>query len=383
MSNRIDSLQVLRALAALLVVLNHVWGGATHAEAPGSLAHWAGAHYAGGLGVDIFFCLSGFIMVESLRDAPRRTTLAAGFLWRRVRRIYPTYLACLGAMLLFATAPRILGWPGVGYAIDLAPLDLLRNVLLLPSLPGDTASKMAIPPAWTLVYEMCFYALFAACLFAGGRRRVEWLLPVALAACILLVRYGIGQDVRNGWTNIGYIAGDTLCLNFAIGCLVASARRHVSWRVRTQWSLALAGFICLGLFWAAMYVLSGPRLVKFGLPSLILMAIASVCVLGRGWPIRVLVYLGEASYAIYLTHVFVAIPAPSIAAVLPIPADVSGLVLSALAVILGCAFHGAVERPLDKVMQKLEVSFRRLIPFARGRLDGLGAARSPESSRGG
>lgn len=357
MTNRIDSLQILRAVAAFLVVISHVW--AAVSTKTGSVAHWAGASYAGGLGVDVFFCLSGFIMIETLRSNEKRVAAAANFLWRRVRRIYPAYLVCFVAMIALAFGPKAFGSAGWGPAVGQTFPDLVRNAFLLPSLPGDAVSRMTVPPAWTLVYEMYFYVLFAFCLLIGGTRRVEWVLPLGMVVAFLVGRHVVGVDARYGWSNIGFILGDPLCLNFALGCLIATLRRNVAWRARTFVSLVVAGLLCAGLFWLAMYGLEGKhRFVRFGLPSVAMVAILSVCVIPRGRSVRFMVFLGEASYAIYLVHIFVALFAVRAAQALPLNSDVSGLGLTFLAVALGCAFHVLVEKPLDRAVSTLEAKLK-------------------------
>jgi exopolysaccharide production protein ExoZ len=93
----LDSLQALRAAAALLVVLSHI--GQAHGldsklfgnENLGPLRALAG--HLGGTGVDLFFVISGLIMVLTTAAAQRGPEGAAHFLWRRAARIYPPYLA--------------------------------------------------------------------------------------------------------------------------------------------------------------------------------------------------------------------------------------------------------------------------------------------------
>ena len=141
--------QMLRAVAALAVVVHHTLeqsNGAAHRFSPDWLT------ISGASGVDIFFVLSGFIMLHvSFRGTDAPPTPGA-FLLRRATRIYPFYwLCCLGVLTISA----------MGFlATHHFPASRVVAALLL--LPGDTILGVS----WTLVYEVYFYLLFAV--FAWG-----------------------------------------------------------------------------------------------------------------------------------------------------------------------------------------------------------------------
>ena len=117
----------------------------------------------GSLAVQFFFVLSGFVMaVAHGADRGRDWHVAPRFLWRRACRIYPMYwLALLGAL-------AVLGVPAAPRA--------LRLLSLWPAWTGE-----AVPPAWTLRFEVEFYLLFALVLLprAGSAVAAVWVVGTA------------------------------------------------------------------------------------------------------------------------------------------------------------------------------------------------------------
>lgn len=86
-SGKLGNIQGMRAFAALAVVLFHLIVTAYRYDIPISILN--GAEYWGPAGVDIFFVISGFVMVESQQ---RKTLNPLAFFKRRVARIAPLYL---------------------------------------------------------------------------------------------------------------------------------------------------------------------------------------------------------------------------------------------------------------------------------------------------
>ena len=156
-------LELGRFLAAATVAVTHLcasMGG--FARAPATTM-FAAITPPGSLAVQFFFVLSGFVMaVAHGADRGRDWHVAGRFLWRRACRIYPMYwLALLGALAVFGT-------PAAGRA--------LRLLSLWPAWTPE-----AVPPAWTLRYEVEFYLLFALLLLprVGSAIAIVWALGTA------------------------------------------------------------------------------------------------------------------------------------------------------------------------------------------------------------
>jgi len=85
---RLDHIQALRGIAALMVVVSHLLIIERKYSVDQILGEWA---VFGMAGVDLFFVISGFIMVYVMWDRPRGVKASAEFLWGRASRIYPLY----------------------------------------------------------------------------------------------------------------------------------------------------------------------------------------------------------------------------------------------------------------------------------------------------
>ncbi len=140
----------MRGLGALLVFFVH-FHGLFESRIEQSLTHSVFLCLAtlGHCGVDLFFALSGFIMYGLLL---RRPYGYAGFIGRRVRRLYPTFTAIflvyVGLSLLFPSYSKL------PYSFWNATVYLTANFLMLP---GVFPIVPMITPAWSLSYELCFY----------------------------------------------------------------------------------------------------------------------------------------------------------------------------------------------------------------------------------
>jgi peptidoglycan/LPS O-acetylase OafA/YrhL len=145
--SRFLSLQYLRGLAAILIVLYHVEIGVQDYLSLGfsfSLFHWGSA------AVPLFFVLSGFVVALAGFQRPRP---AARFLYARLARLYPTYLliAALFITLLAVLPPSLFR--------SQAPITLERIVRALFFEFGQITGYVYV--GWVLFYELLFYLVFS------------------------------------------------------------------------------------------------------------------------------------------------------------------------------------------------------------------------------
>lgn len=175
---KLQSIQVLRGAAALLVVLYHARSlEMTGIASAGSLEKPLinGLFASGFAGVDLFFVISGFIMVwvtEATRNGP---ATSSDFLFARLTRIYPVWWVAAALGLLYAVisgelllfdVQQGLKTPGGNTEINY----LLKSFLLVPQ---EEFPILAI--GWSLVHEVYFYIVFALILFLP-RRFMAWAL---------------------------------------------------------------------------------------------------------------------------------------------------------------------------------------------------------------
>jgi exopolysaccharide production protein ExoZ len=299
---RLNSLQVLRFLAAFGVVEAHTLG-----------------NQAGAMGVDVFFVLSGFIITKTARAHPE------GFLLNRLTRVLPTY---------YVFALPALAWASLG-----APLDWRRMVSTLVLWPGfDVFAIPYVPVAWTL----CFEALFYICVWLVLRgARPSWFLAAFAVA-----------DVVAGFTHLAILdfLGSPLILEFLFGVGLAL----VGWRSRWAGGAALAVAGAVVAFFVATgphglaHMVGGPgalvRTVEWGVPSaLIVFGALQFDALVKGPMWGALVFMGDASYSLYLSHV----PIVDCLRHGHVPSAFSLLA----AVACGAAFYAFVEKPLIRLVR--------------------------------
>jgi len=174
---KIEAIQGLRAAAAFSVAALHVLHDAIGLD-PGGLA--ASLHDAlpWQAGVDLFFVISGFVMVYSSADLFGQRSGRTVFMTRRVVRIVPLYWAATTLFLLIALiAPS---------AISHDDLTSARIVMSYGFIPAWSSSGFIQPIyslGWTLNYEMFFYVIFAA-FISQSRTRALLLIGLTLGGLI-------------------------------------------------------------------------------------------------------------------------------------------------------------------------------------------------------
>ena len=280
-----DGIQGLRALAAVAVAFLHVAdeaGGLV--GAPGHSPYRIIDAIPLEAGVDLFFVISGFVMVWSSWDAFGRVGSVGPFVWRRLLRIVPLYWLLSGATVLVALAmPGLMsdglrdGWGYVAASFSFIPWRRL-----------DGAVQPVLRLGWTLEYEMLFYAVLACAL--PLRRRAG--LAAVLAVIVLLA---VAGPALPSTATAAVFWTDPIVLEFALGVVVAIVARR-GWR---------AGWGGVAAFVVALVVLAvtgvDARALVRGIPAALLV----FCALSwrrrlPGW----LILLGDASYALYLVHPF-------------------------------------------------------------------------------
>lgn len=330
-------LQILRGFAAMLVASHHALEASMVARVGPSSPDWLTTF--GASGVDIFFVISGFIMIFVCFRDGRRPPNAGNFLFKRFTRIYPLYwifcivLLILGAMHLLRNEAASLS-------------DVFGSLVLLP-----TATRI-MGISWTLSYEMYFYILFSATLvFQSAIRSVAF--AIAMIAVIGLVSNLVPIEVYRDFLT------DPITFEFCAGLFLGW------WYLRSGQSFSLPLIVCVPgialLAAAPLFVehqttgaLPGwPRVLTWGLGSLIIVA-SCLGVRHRGGVQKLFVLLGDASYAIYLTHYFVIgvyarFLRSTRLADFPQPAVI--VVVSIACAAVGVGVHLSIERPLLDVIR--------------------------------
>jgi peptidoglycan/LPS O-acetylase OafA/YrhL len=317
------AIQVLRAVAAIAVVIAHAGLDLNYFGRlpPENTVHWA---ERGNSGVDLFFVISGFIMVyiSGAQFATRGAPL--NFFARRLIRIVPLYWIVTTGYVIATSFPAV-------YA--------LCSYFFIPAARPNGAMLPVVLQGWTLNFEMFFYLLFA----------VAIVLPRRLAVVALTV-------VMSGFVIAGVpYYGNPIILEFVFGMFIALARAE---RLRLPTALCLL-LIAAGI--AAFLVglpETGGRVVTWGIPAALIVAGAT---LGAPLPaspaIAPLVAIGDASYALYLVHPLMTRWIAGAARPLGIDlaqAQAGYLIVAVAASILfGLVVYRIVEKPLLRVLHRM------------------------------
>ncbi len=330
---RLSGVEALRGLAASAVVLFHAARHVNKAYGAPALITWFQAGHAG---VDLFFVISGFIILFVHWPDLGRPGRLPHYVSRRFTRVMPLYWVGLVLTMLMIAAGRH-GMPGFGR--------LAWSASLLPS-----AQEPLLGIAWTLQFELVFYVAFAALIVsrAGG---------AALMAGWLAVIVVVAVTGRPG------VVPPPLCGVFAVEFFFGMAVGGVLRVGRVSVPRVLAGVGAV-LFVAALVAESLGAFDGFGTWARVIYGVpAAVLVAGlagaerAGRPIRMagLSRLGRASYSIYLFQfVFIGAlwQALLVTGVAPqLPHVVLFALLAAAALGGGLAMGRLVEQPLLRLFR--------------------------------
>ncbi len=285
-------------------------------------AHVYPRFVVGAAGVDVFFAISGFVIVlssEKLLAAPGAPIV---FLRKRLIRIVPIY------WLFTALALLTLG--------SIRPATVATSFLFIPHVNDYSGGVLPIlSVGWTLNIEMFFYALFALALTVSARMGMLIFLitAVLIGLTVFSAHTGLPYAFAAYWTT-------PIALEFAFGMLIALAYL-AGLRLSAAWApaiviAALAIFVTLGN--GDAQPLGWQRVLVWGIPSALIVASSALANWKLGVFAPAAALIGAASYDIYLTHVF------SIAYVPQSLGGDMGRVIAAL--VIGLGVYLAVDYPI-------------------------------------
>lgn len=315
---KLRTVQALRALAAIAVLVCHLHSiEATKAAGEPILsAFWI----TGAAGVDLFFVISGFIMVWVAGDTPKSGMGASRFLFARVARIYPLWWVFASVMALYFLVSYGQPWDPARISpdIEIGLPHLIKSYMLLPQ-----AEHPVLGVGWTLIHEMYFYIIFAVILWGiPARHRLTaltaWGLVVTLGALA-----GLSGPFASDFLKLIF---HTMSLEFLMGAWAAYAVRAGLGTRFAPYTASLGTASLLLIFFSFdfttggrvlsplhlsepnVFTLSWGRTLCFGIPSALLLHGLVSLETERGFGPRIpnfAVALGDWSYALYLSHVIV------------------------------------------------------------------------------
>ncbi len=279
---KLQSIQILRGVAALLVVIYHIRamealaiGNNGLTEAP-LLNGFVTNGYAG---VDLFFVISGFIMVHVTTGMKAGLISSLDFLFARVTRIYPLWWVFAGVMTAMFIVYNGLGfgagWERVSQGEPLIPY-MVKSFLLAPQ-----NAHPVLGVGWTLVHEMYFYLVFTVFMLVPRR---FWLWGL-LAWGVTLVAGSFLGFTKPFASDVTALVFYPMTMEFIMGAVVGLAvSGGLAWRsgvmtlVATLWLFASLGFQGL----EDDHLMMWGRVVWFGLPcTLLVYGFATLELTGR------------------------------------------------------------------------------------------------------
>ena len=315
-SGELFSIQYLRAIAAIAVVLFHA----------AKMTHHS--FEAGAAGVDVFFVISGFLMWTIGR---RYEGAPLTFLGKRAGRIVPLYWLLTFALAALAV---LVPPPFHGYGPKPSVAHFFASLFFIP----EQHDAPIIVAGWTLNFEVFFYLVFGLSLVLAARVRLL-ALTVALGTLVVAGRW------LHPASPLAALFTSPLLLEFLAGVWLGKAWTD---EIRLPvWAATAA--VLLGAF----AIQEVPRLGIYPEPvrafvwgPAALMIVAGALSLEPVFRSRTLKFLGDASYSIYLVHVTALAWAGLALAPLHLPFALGYAVCASLAVGLGCLCHVFVEKPL-------------------------------------
>ncbi|MGY3213772.1 acyltransferase family protein [Mucilaginibacter sp. HD30] len=344
---KINSIQYLRAIAAILVVYHHCLKFIGHGSSSQTSFYYL--KQFGAIGVDIFFVISGFIIayvsmhLNGVDDAVR-------FLKKRFVRINPTYyVASIIALIL-----RFISKPNTFVPVD----ELLMTLTIVPVFVTEAVTwKPILYVGWTLAYEWLFYMVFAVLIATSVNKKGLLLVSIFVVTTIV----GLVFPINNSQYN--FIA-NPLALEFCLGVLIALILSNKQTTLRAT---SYISSIIIGLVWYVIIILTGrgyndfnhptsinlisylTRFLLWGLPSASI--VFGIIFLEQNGGVKfnnkIMLLLGDASFSIYLIHtLFISFVNKFIDHLKFIPLDFLIIFSVISATIAGVVYYKLIESPM-------------------------------------
>ncbi|MCK5696529.1 MAG: acyltransferase [Gammaproteobacteria bacterium] len=346
--DKIKNIQSLRGIAVLLVVLFHLlnieqkYGGSEHI-----LPNF---FQFGMFGVDLFFVISGFVMVAITRGKFQVFNESLKFLYHRIARIYPLYWIYTSLLfIVFFLQPMLIN-NAQGNQVD-----ILSSFLLIPShiLP-------LVVVGWSLIHEMYFYIIFFLILLLIPEKYLRYMLLIWGFFVLIMNNYWISNNP------IIQVISHPLTFEFLGGCFIAifyfQKEVHISNKILlilTLFSItvSLLSFLYYQKMTASIIPLGWWRIIIFGLPALLLVYCAIIAE-KNGYIIHSsLLLIGNASYSIYLSHVLTLSVFGRIWSLFSIDSIIDNIIIIPILIILvlgvGFLSYLILEKPLFRLSRHI------------------------------
>ncbi len=339
---RYDGVQALRFIAAAMVLVTHSFFYASERLGTQESYSWS----AGAKGVDIFFIISGFVMVLS---SSKLISLDYGwkeFLRHRLIRIVPPYWA--------ATTLKLIVLLLMSSFVLHAELDwwvIIKSYFFIPSPNVDGKIKTFLGVGWTLVYEMFFYTIFVVAMFFKKNIYIFVGIVLLLFSSLYLIR-------PETYSALWFLM-DPIILEFYMGMVLGYFVLNRNFL--PAFISVLVIFVSLFYLFFSENLLGLHRFIEAGIPAMFL--VWSVVSLEKYLQNRIpptVMFLGAASYVLYLFHPLIAPLAPTVLKKVGYSMFPVSVILSIiLAVTITSIIHQWFEKPATLFLKRITPNVSR------------------------
>lgn len=271
----LESIEALRLIAALGVMLSHVGYGYYYAKG-----------FSSSVGVNLFFCISAFLMMFTTEQS-----MPKHFVVKRIIRLAPLYW--LLTILTFAASYFVSKFGQANISVD----ELIKSLLFLPyardGLKDADVVRPIVGPAWTMNCDIWFMVIFAISAKLNYKNR-----GIIAASLCLLIRI-TGAFLPGKWA-ISDFMHRQVWINYAAGILVYyvwSFVRSIDPKGKTLWATAVL------LLTVLLYFMAKPAYITTFLCATILFVV--LFAFQRTHMPRAVTWFGTISYSFYLVHYYV------------------------------------------------------------------------------
>jgi peptidoglycan/LPS O-acetylase OafA/YrhL len=271
---KFHGIQSLRGIAALAVMFHHL-GVLLSKEKYFGDTIWVELTLSGARGVDLFFVISGFIMMHTRASNPNRTR--TNFVANRILRIfvpyYPIYFFMTAAYMIMPSIAQ------GGITIDVS--SVIQNLFLWPRTSLETYIPVV---AWTLTLELTFYLIFALTIFKAGKFGV-CVFSAWMVVCLL-----------NIWFQSPLMIFNPLNLGFGIGVLSYLALSYIPNAIKAP------VFVSAVLIFTFLMIIGPDRDDNAFINIAYLLVSGVMCATSTQISRNIFSKVGDFSYSLYLCH---------------------------------------------------------------------------------
>lgn len=328
----LNSIQILRAIAAWIVVFHHYMQITYNFKLMDPLS--VALQRYGAIGVDLFFVISGFVIYLSVS---RKPVTPLEFAKHRIARVVPAYW-----LFTSITAALLICLPGVIPFTGFEPLFFLKSIFFIPALnPSGIEYFPIVTVGWTLNYEMMFYGVFFASLFLPGKYRIAALFLGILALRKLLPELGGAFEFYK----------HKIVYEFLFGVTVGILHQRGTFNSIRPWA-ALA-LLATALFVIARFGEATHNPFKWGIPC----ALIVICAISQERLLHNMTWLnalGNWSYSTYLCHIPILSLMLELQKNTDLPPTVTLIGSLALIALVSAISFNLVEKPVARLAKRTD-----------------------------